>query len=62
MQDLAALTLVALAAAWLTRRAWSSLTARRASGCAKGCGACPASTSSPARIDVPIIGRIQRPR
>ncbi|GIW85802.1 MAG: hypothetical protein KatS3mg108_0126 [Isosphaeraceae bacterium] len=61
MQDLAALSLVALAAAWLARRAWSSLTRRRSSGCAKGCGTCPASNPKPPTIDVPTIGRIPRP-
>lgn len=38
-QDIIALTLVALSAGWLLRRAWRTFAAK--SGCT-GCGSCPA--------------------
>lgn len=61
LQDIAALTIVALAAAWLTRRFWSTFTARRDTGCAKGCGTCAASKPS-IQVDVATIGRVDRGR
>jgi hypothetical protein len=40
-QDVVALTLVAVALAYLARRAWRTLARRPSGGCATGCGACP---------------------
>ena len=45
-QDLAALGIVFAAAGYLSRLAWGAFTRKSKSGCASGCGSCPAQSSS----------------
>jgi hypothetical protein len=44
-QNLAVLTIVALAAAYLARAGWATLWARRKSKCGSGCGSCSSRSS-----------------
>jgi hypothetical protein len=45
-QDVAALGIVFAAATYLSRLAWGAFTRKAKSGCAAGCGSCPAQSSS----------------
>ena len=46
-QDIAALGIVFAAVLYLSRLALSAFAGKKGSGCASGCGSCPAQSSSP---------------
>jgi hypothetical protein len=57
VQDILALVLVAVAAAYIGWRSWLAVFRRRAAGCGSGCGKCASDAPKPV-IQIEPIGQV----